>query len=637
MSWIDWVIVGAMLAVMVAGILLSRGYMRSVADFLAAGRSAGRYVLCLSQGLAETGAISIIAVFEMNYVAGFAMSWWGFTTNIVVLVLTVSGWIIYRFRETRCLTLAEFFERRYSRAFRIFGGSIAFVAGLINFGIFPAVGARFFIYYCGIPQSFSVVGLEISTFPLLMLFLLGTALFFVLSGGQVAVIVTDFIQGLFVNVVFVAVALYLLARIGWPTIFEALGQAPEQASLVNPFKTSRIDDFNFGYHLIGMFGIIYIAMSWQGAQGYNASASSAHEAKMSGVLTNWRWYPRNLVYVLVPIVGYTVMHHMNFASEASAVQQTLDGIGNEALQNQLRVPLVLAELLPTGLLGAFAAVMLAAFVTTHDTYLHSWASIFVQDVWMPLRREPFTQREHLRALRMTIVAVAVFIFFFSLFFNQTQYISLFFAITGAIFAGGSGAVIIGGLYWKRGTAAAAWSAMITGSGIAVGGILIHQWEPEFFINGQMFWALAMGSASLVYIAVSLLGPRRVFDLDRLLHRGEHAIAGESTVVDAAPARGWRVFGMGREFTRGDKAVYLATYANTVMWGLIFFGGTVYCLTRDVPDSSWHTFWKYFFYLQIAMAVLVVVWFGLGGIRDLKKMFRTLGARERDVTDDGRAG
>ena len=65
--------------------------------------------------------------------------------------------------------------------------------------------------------------------------------------------------------------------------------------------------------------------------------------------------------------------------------------------------------------------------------------------------------QHLRVLRCSILGVGVFIFFFSLVFQQSEYIFLFFAITGAIFAGGRGAVIIGGLYWKRGTTAAAWA------------------------------------------------------------------------------------------------------------------------------------------------------------------------------------
>ncbi|NIM00736.1 MAG: sodium:solute symporter, partial [Acidobacteria bacterium] len=90
---------------------------------------------------------------EMNYVAGFSMSWWGMTMSVFVLAVTASGWVVYRFRQTRCLTLAEFFERRYSRNFRVFAGIVAFVSGIVNFGIFPAVGARFFIHYCALPRE----------------------------------------------------------------------------------------------------------------------------------------------------------------------------------------------------------------------------------------------------------------------------------------------------------------------------------------------------------------------------------------------------------------------------------------------------------------------------------------------------
>ena len=187
MAPLDWAIVLAILCVMVSGVLISKRYMRSVADFLAAGRTAGRYVLSLSQGMAALGAITIVGLLEMNFVAGFSMSWWGFTMGVVILILTVSGWVIYRFRQTRSLTLAEFFERRYSRGFRVFAGLIAFLSGIINFGIFPAVGARFFIYYCGLPLSVSILGLEIATFPLMIIVLLATALFFVFSGGQIAV------------------------------------------------------------------------------------------------------------------------------------------------------------------------------------------------------------------------------------------------------------------------------------------------------------------------------------------------------------------------------------------------------------------------------------------------------------------
>ncbi len=171
---LDWGIVGFVYVFLVGGVLVTRKYMRSVADFLAAGRTAGRYILSVSQGMAAIGAITIVANLEMNFQAGFAMSWWGLSMGLVVLVVAVSGWVIYRFRATRALTLAEFFERRYSRGFRVFAGLIAFAAGLVNFGIFPAVGARFFIYFTGLPPEFDVAGLTLATYPVTMTVLLAT-------------------------------------------------------------------------------------------------------------------------------------------------------------------------------------------------------------------------------------------------------------------------------------------------------------------------------------------------------------------------------------------------------------------------------------------------------------------------------
>ncbi len=631
---VDWVILGSVSGIMVLGAVASRSYMRSVADFLAAGRTAGRYLLTVSQGVAMVGAISIVGFFEQNYVGGFPLTWWGLTTAVVVLMITVSGFVIYRFRQTRSLTLAEFFERRYSRNFRVFVGLMAFLAGIINFGIFPAVGARFFINFVGLPQSFGVFGFEIATFPLLMIVLLSLALFFVFSGGQVAVIIADFIQGTFVNIVFVVITIYLLFLVDWSQILQALATAPENASLLNPFNTSQVEDFNFWFFLIGTIGVVYVVMSWQGPQAYNASARNAHEAKMGQVLTNYRDIPRILFVLLVPIIAYTILHHPDFAARASYVNDVLSNAESETLRNQLRVPVVLTAMLPIGLMGAFAAVMLAAFISTHDTYLHSWGSIFIQDVVMPFRKTPFTKEQHLRVLRLSIFGVAVFIFLFSLLFQQSQYIALFFAITGAIFAGGSGSVLIGGLYWRRGTTAAAWSAMCVGSGIAVLGIVIHQIVDDFFINGQMFWGIAMVASTATYILVSILGKRSEFDLDGLLHRDHNAIDSETSVAESAPSRGLKMLGIGKEFTKGDKFVYLLTYTMIVGWTLVFVIGTVYNLTHDVSDTAWARFWQVYVYIQLAIAVAVVVWFTIGGVGDLKDMLRRLEVMERDDTDDG---
>jgi SSS family solute:Na+ symporter len=344
--------------------------------------------------------------------------------------------------------------------------------------------------------------------------------------------------------------------------------------------------------------------------------------------------PQTLLFMFIPIVAYTVLNHADFAGIASQVQNAISGAETDAVRNQLKVPMALSHILPRGMIGAFVAVMVAAFISTHDSYLHSWGSILVQDVIMPFRKKRFNPKQHLKALRLAIVFVAVFIFFFSLLFKQSQYIFLFFAITGAIFAGGSGAIIIGGLYWKRGTTAAAWAAMITGSSIAVGGIIIHQIIDDFFINGQWFWMISMFGSSVVYITISLLSKAPAHNMDKLLKRGEYEVKDESIIVDKVPSRGWKMFGMGKEFTRGDKFIYIINYIWTGFWTILFIVGTIYNLTHDVADESWMTFWKTYILIQVVLAVISIVWFSIGGFRDMNRMINRLKTMKRDDSDDG---
>ena len=684
LSVIDWLIVATALGSMIYSVNMTKGLMKSVTDFLSAGRTAGRYVLSVSSGVAGLGAISIVMFLEMGYVAGFSLSWWGLSQGFIILAITMSGWVVYRFRSTRCLTLAQFFEKRYSKNFRIFAGIVAFVAGIINFGIFPAVGAQFFINYCGLPESY----MGIPMYPLVMFILLSIALYFVYTGGQIAVIIADFFQGVFVTIVLFMVTIYLFFTIGWEEVSESLEQTPiklahqevqnlqqessfqvlpemekdakiveinekyENSSRINPFKTSQVEDFNFWYFFIGIIGFMYGTLGWQGAQGYNSSAKSAHEAKMGSVLAGFRGLPQGLFMFLVPVLVYVLMNHPDYQAVADAVNSSLDKISTDTLRTQLRAPFVLSEVLPVGLLGAFAALMLAAFISTHDTYLHSWGSIFIQDVIMPFRDKPFDKETHLRVLRYSIFGVAVFIFFFSLLFSQNQKIALYFALTAAIFSGGCGAVIIGGLYWERGTTAAAWTAMIIGAFIGVGGTLVKQVSVDWLsdlsslstiktillylrdINGQEYWGIGMASSSISYILVSLIGSRNSIDMDRLLNRGKYSIKGEMAVINRDPELGWKIFGMGAEFTKSDKLIYILNYGWTGMWTLIFIIGTVYNLSNPVSDSSWMKYWEYYIYLNMVVSIIIIIWFTLGGISDLKHMISNLKSDYRNHKDDG---
>jgi len=71
MAWIDWGLIIISLVFMISVVYLSKSYMRSVADFLSGGRTAGRYIISVSAGMAGVGAISIVGLFEINYIAGW--------------------------------------------------------------------------------------------------------------------------------------------------------------------------------------------------------------------------------------------------------------------------------------------------------------------------------------------------------------------------------------------------------------------------------------------------------------------------------------------------------------------------------------------------------------------------------------
>lgn len=634
LTWFDWSIIIALFILMLGMVFLSKTLMKSVSDFLATGRTGGRYIISMFHGTAALGAITVVGALEQNFNAGFNSRWWEMPTAVILVTISVTGWVVYRFRQTRALTMAQFFEMRYSRSFRIFAGILAFLSGIVNMIIFPAVSAKFFIYFCGIPEighlgSYSV------TYILTTAVMVLVPLYFIFTGGHIAVMFTDFIQGVFVNIVFVIIVILLLYKVGWTDIGEAVKAAPAGKSLINPFDASEVQDFNPWFFFIGMFGLIYTKLSWQGNSSFNIAAKSAHEAKMADVLTNWRLVPQwGLFLMIVPIIAYTVFHHENYKAIADSINAMLSGFA-PADQSQLRVPMVLNYLLPVGLKGAFAAIMLAAAITCHNTYMHSWGSIFIQDVVMPIRKKAFEPKEHLKYLKLSILGVGITIFILSIVFQQTEKVFLFLNISGAIFVGGSGAAIIGGLYWKKGTTPAAWAAMITGAITAGLNILLKQYIPGYPINGQWGWFMAMVLATVVYFVVSLLTPRKAFDLDKLLHRGIYAVKGDSVSGSDEVVKGWKVLAPTKEFTRGDKAIYWATTGWTAGWVIVFVIGTLfYFFVKPFTNDQWMTFWQVYTYLFLGASIIVTVWFTIGGLKNLFEMIHALRHNIRDHKDDG---
>ena len=107
-----------------------------------------------------------------------------------------------------------------------------------------------------------------------------------------------------------------------------------------------------------------------------------------------------------------------------------------------------------------------------------------------------------------------------------------------------------------------------------------------------------------------------------------------TVVNEVPSRGLKILGMGKEFTRGDRIIYIAAYAWTFAWTVVFLIGTYINLTSEVPDSAWMSFWKVFVLINTGVSVFIIIWFAIGGIKNLREMLKRLSSAVRNHQDDG---
>lgn len=677
LSFPDWLVILVPLTIIALVLIKTRKYTRSVAAFMSADRIAGRYLVATATGEAGFGALNVVAYFEQFFIAGFTLSWWLLANNAVWLFILLSGFIVYRYRESRVMTMAQFFEVRYSKSFRLFAGGLAFLSGLLTYGIYPAVGGRFFVYFCGFPDTLHFGSIALPTYAVTMAVLILPGMLITCLGGQLSLMIVTCMEGIFSLIFFMVIAVALMVLFSWNDVSTAMLARPEGHSLFNPFNASATQDFNMWFMLIAIFANAYGWQSNQAGHGFRSAAVNAHEQKMGAILGPWRNEVRTFMLTILCVSAYCFLNHPKYAAGAASVQEVLNHIANPALQSQMRIPTALGLMLPLVVKGMFAAVMLFTLISTDATMMHSWGTILVQDLIVPLRKRPMSTRNHLVVLRLAVVGVATFAFLFSLLFKQTDYILMFVAFAGAVFSG-AGAAIIGGFYWKRGTAAGAWGAMLGGATVSVSGLIIQQnWKqsvypwlqvngpgvlggmkvlfedilskhiyglnwivgPEKFpLSGQWVWFFSIITSIVLYVALSLITCRSDFNLDRMLHRGKWGVAGESHVAPVEKKRrfSWQLLlGITPEFTKGDKAISISLFVYRFSWFLLFVIVTAWNLLHPWPDTRWAEFYHVTFVaLPLAIGVVVMFWFTLGSLKDLKQLFSRLKVVQENPLDDG---
>ena len=538
MSWIDVLIIFIPLAFVMYMGFRARKYVRSVADFLSAGRVCGRYVISVADVANGLAIILLVAYVEVRYKTGFGMLFWSNITLPIMFFFSLTGYCVYRFRETKAMSLGQFLEMRYSRTFRIFASTLRTSSEILANMICPAIAARFFIYFFDLPHEVELLGFPVKTFSLLILIVITLSVTIIWFGGTIGLVITDTIQGLICYPVLVVFTIFVLSKFSWTSeIIPVMNDRVAGESFLNPYDLEKLRDFNVFALAVGIFSMFLNHASWLGA-GNSAAGRSPHEQKMAGVLGAWRTNFSIIFYILLAITVLTFLNHRNFAQQGKEVKteltskitqeleissakkqeliaafskvpahnhtigvdrplsqernldshyldiakKALNGTDEGAakyqefytLYHQVMLPVTMRHLLPVGLTGLFCLLMIMMMISTDDSRIFSSALTLTQDVIVPLKKKPFTPQGHIRALRLMSVGVGAIFFLGSSFMAQLDYINMFMIIMTSIWLGGAGSVMIFGLYSRFGTTAGAFASLITGMFLSIGGVLIQR-------------------------------------------------------------------------------------------------------------------------------------------------------------------
>ncbi len=734
MSWIDWaIVIVPMMCVLFLGYYSSR-YIRGVADFLAAGRVCGRYVICVADVANALAVVTLVAQVEAYYKTGLGITFWNHILGPLGMIIGLTGFCMYRYRATKALSLGQFLEMRYSKSLRIFAATLRTFSETLCNMIVPAISARFFIYLLDLPHKVNILGCPVSTFGLIIIFVLTLALFIIWRGGTVALIITDALQSLFAYPILAIFAVFILCNFSWfGQIAPVLGDRITGESFLNPYDVAALRDFNLFALLVTLLSSILNRASWIGA-GSTTAGRTPHEQKMAGVLGSFRNGFSVIFYFLISVIIIVILNHADFAGKAKTIRDNIsarvaeeivsdhatrekliaetaklppqkhiigkdkplshnnnldtvylntahdvlghDSSGNAKFQeyrtlyHQLMLPVSMKHTLPVGLLGMFVVLMLMLMLSTDDSRIFSGTITTVQDIILPLYGKPVSPKTHILLLRLTAVGIGLCFFCGSFFMAQLDYINLFSIITTSIWLGGAGPVMLGGLYTRFGTTAGAYASLWSGIIISGGGVLVQRnwagtiypwldnlgwaaplgtfletvsspfapyiiWKMDpvkFPINSNEIFFISMVTGILLYCGVSFLTLKKPFDLDKMLHRDEEKLP------EKRPNLFIRLLGIDENYTRGDKII---------AWSVFIYAFVYYFVIAFVAVIIWNVFspWNnkdwtvYFLVVNLIVPTIIAVistfWFSIGGVIDMKRMFRDLAARTVDDSDDGR--
>lgn len=491
------IVLAYLLAALLVGILANRR-VGGVAAYLVGGRAAGPALNSASYVGTGLGLVTLMYASIDAFSNGFAYATLALISFVVSVFLGLTGFVVGPLRRLELLTISEFFERRFDRRTRILGGGIGALAGILNMGLFPKMGATFVTFLMG--ASLTAPGSE-TTVHLVMSLLIVLVIAYTMLGGMLSVLVTDYLQFVILSIgLFVAAAACLThPQLGWERIVGAMAEHRGDRMF------SPVADGGYGWTWVVFNVVVFLsaAICWAPEASRALTARDERTARLTFLLAAPGQFVRLGVPALFAVALFCLVTQTPDL-QGHFFPQGLDGNADHAEQ---AMPFLLSRLLPTGALGLVAAGLLAAFMSTHDSYLLCWSSVLTHDVVGPLLRDGLTERAQIRITRIGVLVIGTFLLVWGVWYELPESVWTYMAVTGTIYMSGASVVLIGGLYWRRASRRGALAALLGGL-VAIAGLFRDQVASSTGIDlpGEVIGLSSFLFCAILFVVFSLTFP-----------------------------------------------------------------------------------------------------------------------------------
>ncbi len=511
---IDWVIVILYPLISLGiGVYVAR-FIRNMNDFVVAGHRLGVCLGIATMTGTELGLITVMYNAQKGFTGGFAAFHIALAAGLVTFVVGLTGFLVYRLREMQVLTIPEFYERRFDRKTRILGGIMMAFGGILNMGLFLKVGSMFIVGITGLSA-------ESWALPTVMVFLITLVLAYTCLGGMVSVVIADYVQFVVLSLGLLLTCFLAVENLGWTNIFDSVDEhmviaASEGGEPVKSGLDPTVAEGDFGWEYIiwmGFLGLVSCGI-WPTSVARALAMDSPNAVKRQYMFASISYLIRFLIPCFWGICAYVFIMQDNSLKELffPAGYPPPDPLpeGVQAMDNLYGMPLFLGRILPVGIIGIISAGMIAAFMSTHDSYLLCWSSVLTQDVVAPICKSfgrDLSPKARITLSRVFIVLVGLYVLYWGLIYEGKDDIWDYMAVTGAIYFTGAFALLLGGLYWKRASSTGAFLALLVGS-MAVLGLSPVQDFLGIEIASAWVGLISIGATLVAMVLGSLCFPDR---------------------------------------------------------------------------------------------------------------------------------